>query len=57
MALNNVSFVLGQGGLGRPLPGQDYISGLTFYGSTLPSGWSSIQQRICYRFFANYFTK
>ncbi|MDQ2718238.1 MAG: DUF2586 family protein [Bacteroidota bacterium] len=41
MALNNVSFVLGKGGLGRPLPGQDYISGLAFYGSTLPSGFST----------------
>jgi hypothetical protein len=41
MSLNNVSFVLGQGGLGRPLPGQDYISGLAFYGSTLPSGFSA----------------
>lgn len=41
MALNNVRFVLGQGGLGRPLPGQDYISGLVFYTATLPSGFST----------------
>lgn len=41
MALNNVNFVLGQGGLGRPLPGQDYISGLLFYSASLPSGFSS----------------
>ena len=31
MALNDVSFQLGQGGLGRPLPGEDYISGIIFY--------------------------
>lgn len=41
MPLNNVTFVLGQGGLGRPLPGQDYISGLLFFTGTLPSGFSS----------------
>jgi hypothetical protein len=41
MALNNLSFVLGQGGLGRPLPGQDYISGLIFYSGVLPSGFST----------------
>jgi hypothetical protein len=42
MALNDVSFILGQGGLGRTAPGQDYISGLIFYTSgTLPSGFSS----------------
>jgi len=41
MALNNIRFVLGQGGLGRPLPGQDYISGLVFYSATLPSGFST----------------
>jgi len=42
MALNNISFVLGQGGLGRPLPGEDYISALIFYtAAPLPSGFSS----------------
>ena len=41
MALNNITFNLGQGGLGRPLPGEDYISGLLFYSGTLPSGFSS----------------
>lgn len=41
MALNNVSFTLGQGGSGRQLPGTDYISGLLFYSNTLPSGFSS----------------
>lgn len=41
MALNNVSFVLGQGGSGRPLPGSDHISGLLFYSGSLPSGFSS----------------
>lgn len=41
MALNNVLFNLGQGGLGRPLPGQDYISGLIYYTASLPSGFST----------------
>lgn len=41
MALNNISFVKGKGGLGRPLAGKDYISGLLFYTATLPSGFSS----------------
>jgi hypothetical protein len=41
MALNNVSFIKGQGGLGRSLPGEDYISGMIFYSSTLPSGFDS----------------
>jgi hypothetical protein len=41
MSLNDISFVKGQGGLGRPLPGEDHISGLLFYGSAIPSGFSS----------------
>ncbi len=40
--MNNIIFNLGQGGLGRPLPGEDYISGLIFYtNGRLPSGFSS----------------
>lgn len=41
MALNNIRFIKGQGGLGRSLPGEDYISGMLFYTSTLPSGFTS----------------
>jgi hypothetical protein len=43
MSLNNITFVLGQGGLGRPLPGEDYISGLIFYvaNGSLPSGFTT----------------
>jgi len=41
MALNDIVFIKGQGGLGRPLEGEDYISSLLFYSSTLPSGFSS----------------
>lgn len=43
MALNDIRFVLGQGGLGRPLTGQDHISGLIFYcaDASLPSGFST----------------
>ncbi len=42
MALNGITINKGQGGLGRPLEGTDYVSGLLFYtGATLPSGFSS----------------
>lgn len=41
MSLNNITFNLGQGGLGRPLPGEDYISGFIFYAPTLPSGFTT----------------
>lgn len=44
MALPNVTIVQGTSGLGRALPGQDYISGMIHYyasGGTLPSGFSS----------------
>ena len=41
MALNNISFVKGKSGLGRPLAGKDYISGLLFYTNTLPSGFTA----------------
>ena len=40
--MNDVVFIKGQGGLGRPLAGEDHISGLLFYTSaTLPTGFSS----------------
>ncbi len=38
---NQIIFNRGQGGLGRPLAGEDYISGLVFYTSALPSGFAS----------------
>lgn len=41
MALNNITFKLGQGGLGRPLPGEDHYSGFVFYTASLPSGFTS----------------
>jgi hypothetical protein len=41
MALNDIVFVKSQGGLGRPLPGSDYISGMVFYTGTLPSGFTT----------------
>lgn len=37
MALNDVVFVKGQGGLGRPLSGEDHISGLVYYCDSIPS--------------------
>ena len=39
--MNNVVFIKGQGGLGYPLPGKDYISSLLFYTNSLPAGFSS----------------
>ena len=41
MALSDITFKQGGSGLGRPLSGQDFISGLIFYSSALPSGFSS----------------
>jgi hypothetical protein len=41
MAFNNVTFNKGRGGLGRALPGTDYVSGLLFYSAALPSGFTS----------------
>lgn len=45
MALNDIIFVKGQGGLGRPLEGEDYISGLLFYG-TAPAGWPASKVKL-----------
>jgi len=39
--MGDVVFIESNGGLGRSLPGQDYISGLVSYTGTLPSGFSS----------------
>ena len=39
--MNDVVFIKGQGGLGRPLAGEDFISGYLHYTSALPSGFSS----------------
>jgi len=39
--LNNITFIKGKGGLGRALPGEDYISGLIFYDNNLPSGFAT----------------
>lgn len=41
MPLPNITFLKGQGGLGRPLNGQDFISALLFFTGTLPSGFTS----------------
>lgn len=46
--LPNISFVKGQGGLGRPLPGQDYISALIFYTPNLPNGFSNAKRTIAF---------
>lgn len=41
MALSNITFIKGQGGLGRPLPGQDYISAFLTYAAVLPTGFTT----------------
>lgn len=41
MGLNDVVFNKQQGGLGRGLPGSDYISGKLFYSAVLPSGFTT----------------
>jgi len=43
MALNDVKIIQGNGGLGRPLPGEDHISSLIFHcaNGVLPSGFTS----------------
>lgn len=42
MALNDITFIKGQGGLGRPLLGEDHVSGYVQYytNANLPSGFS-----------------
>lgn len=39
--MNDVIFEKQNGGLARPLPGEDHISALLFYSATKPTGWSS----------------
>lgn len=39
--MNDVVFIKRTGGLGRALPGEDYISGYLHYSATLPSGFAS----------------
>ena len=43
MAQPNITFIKGQGGLGRPLAGEDYLSGMLFYcaNAKLPSGFTT----------------
>lgn len=42
MSLPKITFIKGQGGFGRTLPGEDYISGIIFYDNTKPSGFSTL---------------
>lgn len=39
--LPDIRFIKGQGGLGRALPGQDYISAFAFYTTNLPAGFTT----------------
>lgn len=38
---NDVTFIKTSGGLGRPLPGEDFISGYLHYTASVPSGFTS----------------
>lgn len=41
MAFNDqINIIYGEGGLNTPLPGEDYISGMVFYSTTVPTGLS-----------------
>lgn len=42
--MNDIKFERQQGGLGRALPGEDYVSGLLFFSNSYPSGFSSSQK-------------
>lgn len=49
--LPSIVFQKGQGGLGRPLPGQDFISGMIIYAANgdLPSGFTtSVRNKVFY---------
>ena len=48
MPLNDIIFVKGQGGLGRPLTGEDHISGIIFYKVALPSGFVDFPAKVVY---------
>lgn len=39
MSLNPIQFVLSNGGIGTPIPGADFISGMLHYTATAPSGF------------------
>lgn len=41
MSLPKISFIKGKSGLGRQLPGEDFISGFVFYDAVKPSGFVS----------------
>lgn len=41
MALNDITFIKGRGGLARPLAGEDHISGFYFESAALPTGFSA----------------
>lgn len=39
--MGQITFTLGDGGLGRALPGEDHISGIIFQNASLPSGFGA----------------
>lgn len=39
--MNDITFQKQQGGLSRPLPGEDHISALVFYSATKPTAWAT----------------
>lgn len=45
MAQPKITFNVGEGGLGRPLAGEDHISGLVWWNDTLPTGFNGETQK------------
>lgn len=48
MPLSKITFQKGEGGLGRPLPGQDHISGILLYAGSLPAGFGADREKTVY---------
>jgi len=45
MAQPTITFNIGQGGLGRPLAGEDHISGFLWWNATLPTGFGTNKEK------------
>lgn len=45
MSLPGITFNVNKSGLGRPLAGEDHISGIVFYAASLPSGFGTDREK------------
>lgn len=48
MPLSAITFNKGEGGLGRPLAGEDHVSGIVYYAATLPAGFGADREKTVY---------